>query len=197
MQPRSNSREFAIILFCLLGIAALNDFSHNKYRGFSNPIPTILKAIKGSEVLKDYQQMTIYDLLDKFAADPRSVEGMKGIAIKGQILQETATENPTDKVKVGKTFRLSRRFSQSGTAEGAHVISVKVNFPKDAGLEPNMWVLVQGQVKLDPNNDSDRPMPMIDAVSVTEQDAPDNPILTPQGEQTTPQAEGNEGGEEY
>lgn len=181
MPPRSSAREFAIILFCLLAIAVLNDFSHNKYRGLSDPLPTIKTALGLAEVRSGYEKMTVYDLLNRYSMNAEEVEALRGVAVEGYILPEKAIDPLTHQEgqKVGRNFRLARRFSQGGHEEGSHVLSVEVQCNKDYGLEANTWLRVQGQVKLSPNADSGVPKPMIMAVQVREIDAPEEQIIGP------------------
>ncbi|MDH7570077.1 MAG: hypothetical protein QHJ73_10885 [Armatimonadota bacterium] len=180
MPNRNGAREFAIILFCLIGIALLNDFSHNKYRGLSDPRPAI-RQLLGMGRLRGYTEMDLYQLLDRYQANPAEVEGLKGVAVLGQILQERPTDLTVEDVqKFRGTFRISRRFSETGSAEGSHVLSIQVSDPKGHEYEANTWVLVQGKVKPAPGSDPMRPQPMLVADKITEQDAPLEPILRPQ-----------------
>ncbi len=201
MQPRTSSREFAIVLFCLLGIAVLNDFSHNKYHGVTNPIPLLAKVFKGTGIIKGYQDKTLFELLDQYAKNPKEVEGWKGVAVRARILRETATDvlagNPTQTEKVNNPFYIHRMFSESGSDEGAHVIKVQVRFEDTSRLEPNLWVMVQGKVVPGPAAAEGEPaVPIIEATRVEKlTDPPQSPILTPQGEQEVPEMDEHAGHE--
>ena len=196
MHPRTGSRELAIILFCLLGIAVLNDFSHNRYRGFTDPRPLLQKVIRGSEFGRQYREKTLYEFLNDYAKDPKAWQSSGGVTVKGYILSEKAADIsdvfPGSTEKVGKTFRLARRYSESGSEEGSTVLSVAVSWPHPGGLEPGMWIAIAGKVKPSPDDDS---APMIQAEHLHPLDhAPENPILSQQGEQNVPEMGG--GGEE-
>ena len=150
-QPRTVTREYAIILFCVVGIAAINAWANNRFVvDFNAMYQTVMGAFGRDGIKRGYERMTLYELLDKHASDPQAVQALKGVAIEGQILKERAIDpddpNFSQAEKVGTTFRLSRRFSEQET-KGSHVISVEVNYPKPEGLEANMWVLVQGPVR--------------------------------------------------
>ncbi|MBI3945579.1 MAG: hypothetical protein HY321_06655 [Armatimonadetes bacterium] len=170
MPSRSNSRDFAIILFCLIGIGLLNDFSHNRYRGLTSPWPYLAKVLKlGTTV-----DLDIYRILSYYAENRQIVEKFGSVVAIGYILQEKPTDLQSGEVqKVGKTFRLARRLSETPTQENSHVISVPVTYKEDQGFEPGVWVRVQGKVVPDPASaDPAKPQPMIQATSVTEVDKP-------------------------
>lgn len=188
MPPRSGARDVAVVLFCLIGIGLLNDFSHNRYRGLSDPRPVLAKMLG----LAGPQEMNLYELLTAYTNDREATERIKAIATVGYILRQKAIDPRTGEVeKVGKTFRLARRFSDTGLVEGSHVISVPVVSEKYLDLEPGVWVRVQGKVVADPNSaDPSKPGPMIQATSVTEVDKPseEEEILTPAGIPRLPEA---------
>lgn len=196
---RKITREFAIILFCVLGVATINAWANGGFTIQPEAIrQTVMKAFGFDGVKPGYEAMTLYEFLNKHASDPQAMEALKGVAIEGQILKEKAIDpddpNFAQAEKVGSTFKLSRRFSETGGEEGTHVISVEVNCPKPEGLEANMWVLVQGQVRT-LEGGSDDGKPVIDATAVTKMRMkPENDILTPQGDQMAP---GGEGGHEH
>jgi len=197
-QSRTTSREYAIILFCLLGVASINAWANNRFILDPHALwMTVMRAVGGDGTIRGYEKMTLYQLLDKHASDPKAVEALKGVAVKGQILRETAVDpedpNAAQAEKVGSTFKLSRLFSESGSEEGAHMLSIEVDFPGSQGLEANMWVLVQGQVRtLDAGPDEGKPV--LDAVRVTRvHHNPEQRILTPQGEMESPEMGGQEG----
>jgi len=185
-QPRTVTREYAIILFCVVGIAAINAWANNRFVvDFNAMYQTVMGAFGRDGIKRGYERMTLYELLDKHASDPQAVQALKGVAVEGQILRERAIDpddpNFTQAEKVGTTFRLSRRFSETGIEEDAHVISVEVNYPKPEGLEANMWVLVQGPVRTIEEGEN-AGAPIIDAVAVTKMRMkPENDILTPEG----------------
>lgn len=198
MQPRTGTREFAIILFCLLGIVALNDFSHNRYQKFTNPWPMIWQAIHGSPAKPGYSAMNLYELLDKWAKDYREVEKLKGVAFYAQIQRETPAAAPEEgrphDEKVGDKFRVYRTFSETGSSEDAHPVVVDVHFPGTHMLEPGQWVYVQGHAKPAAGGDPDRPQLVIEAISVDPMDTHPMGLLTPKGEQDLP---GGGGGDEH
>lgn len=174
MQPRTASREFAIILFAVLGIILLNSYAHNKYRV---PSPgDIWAALVPST---EYQRMSLLQLLNAYEENAKAVQELEGVEIEGQILKERAIDpsdpNYRDAEKVGKTFRLSRRVSETGGEEGATLLSVTVNYRDPEILAPNMWIRVQGKVR--PGEHEGEPVPVIDAKRVFQIDAPENPIL--------------------
>lgn len=181
MQPRTATREFAIILFCLLGIILLNSYAHNKYR-----VPRLTDIVQSILPSTDYTKMNLYELLARYAEDPKAVEALEGVEVEGQILKERAVD-PTDphyvdSEKVGKTFRLSRRISESGEEEGSTLLSVEVTYHDPEILAPNMWIRVQGKVRPG-KGEGPEPVPAIEAKRIVQIDVPEHPVLSMGGEE--------------